>query len=173
MTPLARPSSDPRSPRNVTSVGALVRRADSLLVVKMLYGPSRGRYMIPGGLVDPGETLDVAVAREVLEETGVAARPVGIVGVRSRVEGLDTDSYVIWLLEPLEDGVPTPVPDGREIEDTRFLTFDEIEARDDVVYLVKYLAQRLRDGELAPHRYVENYEQRPHGTTEATWRLFM
>lgn len=51
--------------------------------------------MLPGGLIDPGETLDIAVTREVLEETGVTARPVGIIGIRTRYAGLLTDNYVL------------------------------------------------------------------------------
>ena len=165
------PSAEPiRPPRNVTSVGGLVVRDESLLVVKMAYGPSVGRYMIPGGLVDPGETLDTAVAREVLEETGVTARPVGIVGIRSRADGLNTDNYVLWLLEPL-DGEPTP--DGREIEHCCFLSFTEIAEREDVVYLVKYLAARIADGALTPHTRATDYTYQFPGTTPDTWKLFI
>jgi 8-oxo-dGTP diphosphatase len=160
-------------PRNVTSVGALVVREQSLLVVRMTYGPSRGRYMLPGGIVDPGETLDVAVAREVLEETGVTARPLGIVGVRSRVEGRDNDTYVIWLLEPLSGEPAADGADAREIEHACYLPFDEIASRDDVVYLVKYLAARIQTGTISPLAWVDDYAQHPHGTTPETWRLFM
>src|SRR5690606_1360118 len=87
-----------REPRNVTSVGGLVVRDNAVLLVRMNYGPNRGRYMLPGGLIDPGETLDVAIAREVLEEAGVEARPVGIIGLRSRYDGPNNDTYVLWLL---------------------------------------------------------------------------
>jgi 8-oxo-dGTP diphosphatase len=170
----AAPESPPprgeRPPRNVTSVGALVVRADSLLVVRMTYGPSAGRYMLPGGLLDQGEALDVAAAREVREETGVEARPVGVVGVRSRVNGLDNDTYVIWLLEPVAG---EPVADGTECDDCRYLTFEEIAARDDVVYLVKYLAARIQSGTLALQTRVTDYAYQLPGTTPDTWKLFM
>lgn len=159
-----------RPPRNVTSVGCLVVRDDSLLVVRMTYGPSAGRYMIPGGLLDAGEALDVAAAREVREETGIEARPLGIVGIRSRVEGQNNDTYIVWLLEPLS-GEPTP--DGRECDDCRFLRFDAIAERDDVVYLVKYFAARLRDGNLMPHTRVTDYAYQLPGTTPDTWKLFV
>ena len=160
----------PRSPRNVTSVGALVVRDGSLLVVRMTYGPSRGRYMLPGGLLDPGETLDVAAAREVREETGVEARPLGIVGLRSRYDGEDTDTYILWLLEHVAN---EPTPDGQENDDARYLTFAEIAERDDVVYLVKYLAARIAAGAITPHAQTTDYAYQFPGTTPDSWRLFM
>jgi ADP-ribose pyrophosphatase YjhB (NUDIX family) len=162
----------PLEHRNVTSVGALVRRGESLLVVRMVYGPSKGRYMLPGGLLDPGETLDVAAAREVREETGVTARPLGVVGVRSfyHQERLHTDNYVLWLLEHIEG---EPRSDAAENDDARFLSFDEIAAREDVVYLVKYLAARLRDGLLIPHALVDDYAYQLPGSTKDSWKLFV
>jgi 8-oxo-dGTP diphosphatase len=38
-------------------------------------------WEIPGGQVEAGESLDQAVCREVLEETGIEIRPMGITGV--------------------------------------------------------------------------------------------
>lgn len=160
----------PRPYRNVTSVGGLVVRGAELLVVRMTYGPTRGRYMLPGGLLDPGETLDQAVVREVWEEAAVEARPLGIAGVRSRVDGLSTDNYVIWLLEHVS-GEPTA--NGGETDDALYLPFDELAARDDVAALVQYLAGRLARGELVPHRLVEDYSYQTPGTTPATWKLFL
>jgi len=157
-------------PRNVTSVGALVVREQSLLVVRMSYGPTQGRYMLPGGLLDPGETLDVAAAREVREETGIDARPIGIVGVRTRYDGPHNDTYVIWLLEHLAG---EPMSDGYENDDARFFTFTEIAERDDVVYLVKYLAARIASGAMTPHAHANDYAYQFPGTTPDSWKLFM
>ncbi|RQD55690.1 NUDIX hydrolase [Desulfonatronovibrio magnus] len=53
------------------AVGAIVRRNDSYLLVKRANNPNRGRWSIPGGKVLPGESLQVAVEREVLEETSI------------------------------------------------------------------------------------------------------
>jgi len=169
------PIPEPRPPRNVTSVGALVVHGDSLLVVRMTYGPSKGRYMLPGGLVDPGETLDSAAVREVREETGVDIRAVGIVGVRSRTDGLDNDTYVIWLMEPLDPDTceTTLAPDGREIEHCCFLPLAEIAERDDVVYLVQYLAARIVSGNIRPHTRATDYAYQIPGSTPETWKLFI
>jgi len=160
----------PKPYRNVTSVGGLVVRGKELLVIRMTYGPTRGRYMLPGGLLDPGETLDQAVVREVREEAGIEARPLGIVGVRSRVDGLSTDNYVIWLLEYVSG---EPGADGHEADDARFVPFVELLERDDVAALVQYLAGRLARGEISVHSLVEDYTYQLPGTTPATWKLFM
>lgn len=42
-----------------------------LLVVLRRNEPSRGRWSVPGGRVEPGEALDAAARREVFEETGL------------------------------------------------------------------------------------------------------
>jgi ADP-ribose pyrophosphatase YjhB (NUDIX family) len=53
-------------------VGALVHDDDGrLLVVRRAREPGSGRWSVPGGRVEPGETDLDAVRREVLEETGL------------------------------------------------------------------------------------------------------
>ncbi len=54
------------------AVGAVVRRGSSFLLVRRAHEPSKGRWAVPGGRVEPGESLKSAVQREVLEETGIA-----------------------------------------------------------------------------------------------------
>lgn len=159
-----------REPRNTTGVGGLVVREDEILVVRMTYGPSQGRYMIPGGLLDPGETLDGAVAREVREETGIEAAPRSIVGVRSRYTERGTDTYLIWQMDYLSG---EPEGDGREVEHACFMSFEEINQREDVVYLVWYVASKMFNGAGGPLQHVNDYEYMMPGSTPESWKLFM
>ena len=156
--------------RNITSVGGLVVRDDAILLVRMAYGPNQGRFMLPGGLVEPGETLDRAIAREVLEETGVEANPLGIIGLRSRYDDDRNDTYVLWLLEHVSG---TPRPHGRENDEARYLGLADMESRTDVAYLAVYMARRVLSGAIKPHELVRDYEYSLPGTTAESWRLFL
>lgn len=55
--------------RYPVSVKAIIKRAGRFL---MIHGTRKGEseFSFPGGLVDEGESLESALAREVLEETG-------------------------------------------------------------------------------------------------------
>lgn len=51
-----------------------------LLLVRRGQEPERGRWSVPGGRVEPGETGQEAAVREVLEETGVRVVVTGFAG---------------------------------------------------------------------------------------------
>lgn len=160
-------------PGNITSVGALVLRGESALVVRLTYGPTKGMYSLPGGWQDVGEHIDDAATREVLEETGVETRTVGLIGLRTRtVEGRSI-SDLIWLQEHVR-GEPTC--DDEETDDARFLSFDEIDARDDIEELVKVLVALARENRLRPHAYLgQNIDDAPHEPEipAEEWKLFL
>lgn len=53
------------------AVSCAVLRGNSVLLVRRAREPAKGRWAFPGGSVEPGESMDHAVRREVLEETGL------------------------------------------------------------------------------------------------------
>ena len=54
-------------------VGAVAVRGGELLLVRRGHGPAGGRWAVPGGRIEFGETAAEAVVREVAEETGLVA----------------------------------------------------------------------------------------------------
>ncbi len=56
-------------------VGAVVVDAGRVLLIKRGKAPLYGRWVVPGGTVELGESLEQALVREVQEETGLRVRP--------------------------------------------------------------------------------------------------
>ncbi len=59
----------PKKP--VVGVGAIILDGDKILLEKRKNAPSKGKWSVPGGLVELGESVEQAVIREVKEETGL------------------------------------------------------------------------------------------------------
>ncbi len=67
--------------RIIRCVGGIVRDSTGrLLLVQRANDPGRGKWSLPGGRVEPGENDPEAVARELLEETGLTVHVDDLVG---------------------------------------------------------------------------------------------
>jgi len=67
-------------------VGAVLIHRGKVLLIRRGKEPLRGRWVIPGGTVEVGETLHEALVREIEEETGIVVRPLDVVTVFDRIE---------------------------------------------------------------------------------------
>jgi 8-oxo-dGTP diphosphatase len=66
-------------PRPILAVSTAVFRDGRALIARRAKAPWRGAFSLPGGVVEIGETLAAAAARELREEVGVEADIVGFV----------------------------------------------------------------------------------------------
>jgi 8-oxo-dGTP diphosphatase len=74
--------------RPIVGVLAVVLRGEKALVVRRANPPMAGRWGFPGGVLELGETVAEGAMRELLEETGVVADPVGPLTV---IDTIDRD----------------------------------------------------------------------------------
>ena len=85
------------------TVDAVAVRGERMLLVRRGKEPFEGRWALPGGFVDRGESLEEAVLRELEEETGVTGRLLGIVGAYSRPDR-DPRGHTISVAYAIEVG---------------------------------------------------------------------
>jgi 8-oxo-dGTP diphosphatase len=109
-------------------VGAVVFDPEGrVLLIRRGKPPKMGLWSVPGGCLEPGETLVACCRREVLEETGIEIEPGPIVAVADRAaEGFH---YVIidFAAVPACSGVPDPVP-ATDVSDARWVDQTELDA---------------------------------------------
>ena len=113
-------------PRPVVAVGLVARdRRGRLLLVERGNPPHKGRWSLPGGRVEWGETMAAAAARELREETGLAAAVGEIAGVVERI-GEGFHYLIVDLWAELEDDA-APVAGG-DAADARLVDPDQLPA---------------------------------------------
>jgi 8-oxo-dGTP diphosphatase len=73
--------------RPIVGVGAVILMEDpfGVVLIKRRYEPLAGRWSLPGGTVEVGESLETAVAREITEETGLVVTVGPVVEVFDRI----------------------------------------------------------------------------------------
>jgi len=86
------------SARPEVAVGAVAVHAERLLCIRRGHGPGAGRWSVPGGRVEPGETLREAVVRELAEETGYEGVVDGFLGHVERI-GDDPAPYHFVIMD--------------------------------------------------------------------------
>lgn len=112
------------------AVGAIVIKENRILLVKRNKEPGAGAWAIPGGSVRLGETLQEAVERESLEETGLRVKakdPVHTFELikRDHENRIRFHYVIIDLLADLIGGELRPSDDAA---DARWFTPEDIES---------------------------------------------
>eukprot|EP00945_MAST-04E_sp_MAST-4E-sp1_P000995 g995.t1 len=149
-------SSLPLRPHHQLGVGGYILNAkNEILVIQEKHGITAGMkdfWKLPGGVVDPNESIAHAVEREVLEETGVRVKFQTIASVRESHQGMYggmTDLYCVCVCV-LDESVykgeqsPVPVPQEKEIAASKWMLADEF-------FKLKFYSRRSLFSDLLRH----------------------
>jgi ADP-ribose pyrophosphatase YjhB (NUDIX family) len=113
----------------VVGVGSIVVDAGRVLLVKRRNPPLQGRWSLPGGRVELGETLVEAVRREVLEECGLAVSVGPLVDVVDRIhrdEAGAGEHHIVLADYVCRCEVPAAAVAGSDAADLRWAEFGEL-----------------------------------------------
>ena len=118
--------------RPIVAVGAVILDGDRVLLVQRGQEPLEGEWSLPGGVVEIGETLEAALAREVREETSldVEVGPVVEVldSIRRDAGGCAEYHYVIVDYAcRVRSGAPIAATRGTDAADVRWVPVDELD----------------------------------------------
>jgi len=144
--------SDTPNPR-IRAAAAIVQDGALLLVRHEKEG--RGYWMLPGGGVQWGESIDAAVRREMIEETGLEVRTGALLFVKDTIhpEGARHMVHIVLRAEVL-GGEVRPSQDPRVVE-TRWVPFSELSSIDFRPDVMPTLIALLTDTERSAP-YIEN-----------------
>ena len=115
----------------MVGVGAVVVHEGRVLLIRRGKEPLRGRWLIPGGTVELGESLETALVREMLEETGVRVRPLEVLLVFDRIllEG-DGVRYHYVIVDYRCEYIAGQVRAGSDADDAAFVAEADLGAFD-------------------------------------------
>jgi 8-oxo-dGTP diphosphatase len=112
----------------IVAVGVVVKRGHEVLLVQRLNEPSRGRWSLPGGVVELGETVREAARREVQEECGLQVEPSEVLAVVDNIvrdeAGLIRFHYI--LIDLLAEYVSGELAAASDIGDARWVRAEEL-----------------------------------------------
>ncbi len=113
----------------IVGVGIVILQNGKLLLAKRGNEPAKGKWSIPGGVVELGESLEEAVAREAKEETGLEVEAPRLLDV---VDQMDLDEsgrvkyhfVIVDYILKIRDGEPKAASD---VEELRWVELSDVE----------------------------------------------
>ena len=140
----------PAVPR--VGVGAVVLDGARVLLVRRGKAPAPGKWSLPGGLVELGETTREAVQREIAEECGLTIRVGEVAGVLDRVirDGQGRVRYHWVLVDYVAFPESGTLCAASDADEARWVEVDQVERLDttdgllDMIRRAQALAGRSR-----------------------------
>jgi 8-oxo-dGTP diphosphatase len=114
----------------IVGIGVVIVKDNKIAIIKRGNEPGKGKWSIPGGLVELGEHIEQSVIREAKEETCLEVTDPRLVDV---VDTVDLDEqgkikYHFVIVDYLVRVVGGEIAAASDAEELRWVSFDEVEA---------------------------------------------
>jgi len=125
-------------------VGGILRHQGNVLLVQRGKDPGKGRWTFPGGYAEEDEPPDEALAREVLEETGLTVSVGAAVAIRFAQTAGDQNLYCVFTLRLLGaiSGL-RPGGDGDEVSAAALIEPARLSALGDVGGVTRWVIENV------------------------------
>ena len=132
---------------SIAAVRAVLIKGNKILLVKRRNPPGKDKWCVPGGVVKAGEKIYEAAKRELLEETGLVAEPLGVIMILNDIVR-DRDNKVLYhylILDVLFDSKTISGVEraGGDAADVAWFNLEEALNRTDVSRTTKILIRRI------------------------------
>jgi 8-oxo-dGTP diphosphatase len=117
----------PKRPLSI-GAGAVVIDNGRVLLVRNIYGVTKGRFLLPAGRVQAGELPDATAVRETFEETHLRVEIEGLLGIRLWVMDNGEHNYFFMFKARLLSPPAELQANIDEIDDARFFSKEEMDA---------------------------------------------
>ena len=126
-------------------VGAVVLYQGRVLLVRRGGQPSMGKWSLPGGLVELGETTEEALKRELLEECAIDVKILGLAGVISRIvhDPEQRIRYHYVLVDYAAEALSDEVTAGDDAAEACWVDIDRVRELDVTDGVVAMIGQAL------------------------------
>jgi len=118
--------------RPVIAVGGVVVSDARVLLIRRAQPPLEGRWSIPGGILELGETIAQAIERELMEETRVRVHTLGLIEIYEKVLRLPNQppQYHFVILDYLCELKDGNAQAGSDVTDVAWSTEGELDRFD-------------------------------------------
>jgi len=118
--------------RPLVGVGSIAIKNGKILLIRRAFDPGAGKWSVPGGLVEAGEKLSEACARETEEETGLKVEVLELINVFDMIDKDESGrvKYHYVLVDFLVKPVGGEERLSKETTEMRWVTREEAKTMD-------------------------------------------